>query len=123
MAFRSCQHCQDYQYDEDTGQLVQLRDGTPFKRPRGTYAPCRYGEERCPKGTPENSKALSDKNMLAYRHYQECRATGDWSQDKTGAIDEIVKRNAGVILSVEEQLHQSAADFMRSYLAASLPLR
>jgi hypothetical protein len=49
----------------------------------------------CAKGTPENSRALSPKNVLAYHHYLKCSATGRWPDDH------IVLQNAGIIREAE----------------------
>lgn len=66
--------------------------------------PCRTNQG-CPKGTPENSKELSNKNRLAYDHYLQCKAIGKFPDDA------IVYRNAGIIRRIEDQqLRQSNAD-------------
>lgn len=96
IAWRDCGHCQKFHYDERTGKVREYR-GLPVVRPKGTLTPCRYSTG-CPKGTPENQKALSKKNMKAYQHYQECRATGQFPDDP------IVRRNAAIIRQVEESV-------------------
>ena len=59
-------------------------------------APCRtrFG---CKKGTPENPRSLSDSNQLAYEHYKQCRAVGQFPDDS------IVRENAAIIRGVEDQ--------------------
>lgn len=98
VATRNCDHCQKYAYDETTGE-VEKRAGQPIERAiyRGaSIPPCRDPKRRCPKGTPEEPKALTPENVLAYWHYRECRAVGSFPDDA------IVRRNADVIRSVED---------------------
>lgn len=60
----------------------------------------------CPKGTPENQKGLSDQNLQALRHYQECKAVGSFPDDP------IVRRNARIISQMERQHErQERSDF------------
>lgn len=78
--------------------MVMVR-GEPLRRPKGTTPPCRGGKG-CPKGTPENSNALSPKNEEAYQHYLECRAVGQFPDDM------IVKKNAKRIRMIEDWVHE-----------------
>ena len=80
-------------YDEKTGRRLEV-GGKPVPRPRGTMAPCRLRANGCPKGTPEASKALTEKNRKAFAHYLECRAVGQFP------VDGIVRRNAAIIRQV-----------------------
>jgi hypothetical protein len=57
---------------------------------------CRIPGIKCHKGTPETSKALTARNLRAWRHYRECRAVGAFPDDP------IVRRNAEIILAVQE---------------------
>ena len=108
VAFRDCRDCLLYQYDEGTGQRVTNRDGTPKKRI--VRPPCEYkidtrtGETKCPKGTPESNSSLTEQNMKAWIHYQECRAVGSFPDDP------IVRQNARIIRSVEDQVEQAHKD-------------
>lgn len=70
-------------------------DGEYRERDASSPPECRT-PKGCPKGTPEKSKALSSSNQLAYQHYLECKATGQWPDDA------IVRRNAAVIREVED---------------------
>lgn len=88
-AKRDCSHCKRWWYDDETGKVV-TRGKKPLLRPLGTVTLCQTNEG-CPKGTPENSKAFSEKNKLAWLHFLECDATGNFPDDP------IVKRNAMVI--------------------------
>lgn len=77
-----------------------MPSGRPIERPPGTLPPCRYRQHACPKGTPEDSKALSRKNLLAYLFDQECKAVVNWPDDPR------VRRNAGIIRRVEESIER-----------------
>jgi hypothetical protein len=107
VANRNCQHCQEYLYREDTGEVDMDRKFAvpqPIKRPEVMPPPCRTNQG-CPKGTPENSKELSNKNRLAYDHYLQCKAVGKFPEDA------IVYRNAGIIRQIEDrQLRQSNSE-------------
>jgi Pyruvate/2-oxoacid:ferredoxin oxidoreductase delta subunit len=91
VATRDCADCQMHVYDEQTGERA-LHAGRPVVRPAGTQPACRTCRG-CPKGTPENPKSLSSKNMHAYLHYLECQAVGQFPDDP------IVRRNAATIRS------------------------
>jgi hypothetical protein len=101
VAFRDCMRCQQYVYDESTGQPFQhpSRSGRLVPRPPGAPPPCRIAGLGCPKGTPENPIGLNAINREAYRHYRECRATGNFPDDP------IVRRNAAIIREQEDQHH------------------
>lgn len=96
VAYRSCEDCQLHLYNEQTGRRLEDRDGRPKPRPKGTHPPCRAKLGACPKGTPENPKSLSEKNVAAFRHYLECKAVGDFPNDA------VVRRNAGIIRFTED---------------------
>lgn len=107
VAGRSCESCQKFLYLEDTGEIdmdTKFAVPRPRERPEVMPPPCRTNQG-CPKGTPENSKELSNKNRLAYDHYLQCKAIGKFPDDA------IVYRNAGIIRRIEDQqLRQSNAD-------------
>lgn len=88
------------------GEQEKDKAGNPIPRPKRTFPPCHYSPKGCPKGTPETSKELSEKNMRAYRHYLECKAVGDFPQDA------IVRRNAGIIRVVEDSVREERALMM-----------
>lgn len=92
LAYRDCQHCLKYLYEEETGKLREF-GGEPVERIKP--APCRTGD--CPKGTPENPKTLSDKNLQAYQHWKECKAVGQFPDDA------IVRKNASMIQELVDQ--------------------
>lgn len=95
ITFRDCEQCQIFHYNEETGKPYERRDGQPAKRHWGCPPPCRT-QVGCPKGTPENSKALSPKNLQAYEHYRECKAVGQFPEDS------IIRRNAAIIAMFEK---------------------
>lgn len=79
--------------------LPIIRGGTRVERIKDQNPPCRW----CPKipreivnPTPADAVELNGRNWLAYRHYLECKATGDFPRDA------IVRRNAALIMRVEE---------------------
>lgn len=97
VAFRDCDHCQAFVYDEKTGKMQTYGQGKPVPRPKSCPSPCRLPHVGCPKGTPESPKSLNEANWLAYEHYHECRAVGQFPDDP------IVRRNARVIRQIEDQ--------------------
>lgn len=100
IALRDCEQCQKFLFDERTGRRVTDKRGNPVPRPKRTLAPCRYAKGICPKGTPEKQRSLSARNLLAYQHYLECKATGDFPSDP------IVRRDAAIIRRVEDEAHE-----------------
>jgi hypothetical protein len=96
VATRDCEHCQKYWYDEETGfPLKNSQGGLRLRVIDKNPPPCRVPQLGCTKGTPENSRALSDKNRRAYRHYLRCVVTGRWPDD------EVVLQNAATIRKSE----------------------
>lgn len=113
VAARDCKHCQKWLYDEKTGKVVE-RHGIPIERPKGTHPPCRL-HIGCPKGSPENSRALTSQNRRAYHHYLECRAVGQFPDDP------IVRRNAALIRHVEESIKEGKLDILMARVGALAP--
>ncbi len=109
VAYRSCEHCQAWMYNHETGEVV-TRNGKPCPRPKGTKPLCgypgRYKDDKhpegtgCPKVSPESNSSLTPENQLAYQHYLECRAVGQFPDDA------VVRRNAATIRQVEEMIEQ-----------------
>lgn len=101
VANRDCNHCQEYQYDEETGKPRQV-NGTEelMKRPVGGFPPCRT-RRGCPKGTPENQLEITPQNFQAYQHYRECKAVGRFPDDGT------VRANAVIIQDVLNEVQQA----------------
>jgi hypothetical protein len=89
LARHSCAYCQEWWFDPLTGETT-MRRGQPIKRPLYAKKLCE-SPRGCPKGTPEDSKDLSPKNVQALNHYMECRAVGKFPDDA------IVRKNARII--------------------------
>jgi hypothetical protein len=119
VAWRSCEHCQRYVYDEASGRPYENppRSGRLVVRPNGTHPPCRIAGVGCPKGTPENQRALSAANRAAWRHYRECRATGLFPDDP------LVRRNAAIIRDVEDAIERRRWDAFRNSVLVVLSAR
>lgn len=85
----TCEQCKFWWYDPFDGTVAK-RCGQPLKRPAGSVLPCdtMIG---CPKGHWQNPTTPSQKNILAFKHYQLC-LRGDNFPD-----DFIVTQNAGII--------------------------
>jgi hypothetical protein len=121
VAYRDCDHCQKYLYDEDTGLVELGRDGQPEMRYDACPPRCRLpvderGRSLCPKGTPENPRSLLPIMEQCYQHYRECRAVGSFPDDP------LVRRNAAAIRDVEEVAEQNRQSEFQSVLA-SLAIR
>lgn len=109
IAERDCEHCQAFQYDENTGLPIEVVKGSGEYRPRYGPLPCRT--TGCPKGTPEASKSLSERNRKAYLHYRMCRAVGRFPADP------IVERNAMIIRTIEDAIErEDRANFERTLI-------
>lgn len=121
VAKRSCEDCQRWVYDDRPGcfaaEPMTIRGHKIVRPPIGKLA-CSY----CPKQpesvpveqrSPQTAVVLSKKNELAYLHYLECKAVGEFPDDG------IVRRNATIIRSVEDAVERM--DRLR--FAASLARR
>jgi hypothetical protein len=95
---RSCDDCEKYHYGDD-GKIVRKPHliGLPVLRIGAT--PC----HKCPKipsDAPVKGRAfaveMSQQNWLAYEHYLECRAVGQFPADP------IIRRWASLIRRVED---------------------
>lgn len=78
-ANRDCGSCRKWWYNDDTGKIV-TRGKRPLLRPSNTVLRCET-PAGCPKGIPTQTRSLSPKNKLAWRHYLMCRATGRFPDD------------------------------------------
>jgi hypothetical protein len=97
--------CQKFVWNEETGRPVEHPRGSGLflARPPGNRPPCRMAGVGCLKGTPEESRELTNANRAAWRHYRECRAVGQFPDDP------IVRRNAAIIREVELEYRLQAA--------------
>lgn len=100
-ARRDCGHCHKFMYHETgdyRGQPVRGPSGNLHQRPRGTRPPCYHkkpdGTSQCAKGRPFRTD-LYTSNLLAYRHFRECRAVRSFPDDP------IVRKNAAILDSLE----------------------
>lgn len=93
LAGRDCGFCQKYSHDDDGPVLCrgQPRLRLDFERPA-----CRTANG-CPKGTPDRQRSLSERNLLCYRHYLRCKATGRFPDDP------LVAYHARLISEVERE--------------------
>ena len=116
----SCRDCQKWMYDRDWRRIEKWRrtdEGLkrlPIARSPGHPLPC----GTCPKsgpqdGRPHPEKELSWRNQRCFLHYLECKATGSFPDDP------IVRRNAGLIRSVED-LHERQKGMLPLMLAGML---
>lgn len=112
VASLSCTVCQKLQIDEKW-QIVK-QAGQPVPRAPSTFPPCRYPHIGCPKGTPENSNALTPANELVYQYHKECEAVGQWPDDA------LVKRNAAIIRAAEDAVDRERADRVVDLLSVFL---
>lgn len=93
VAYRDCQSCQKWMYDENTGEIVVHPPKTGQPLPRIGKPPC-MTHVKCAKGSPDERRELSPRNWQAYNHYLECAAVGQFPDDP------IVRRNAAIIKAV-----------------------
>lgn len=61
---------------------------------------------------------MTEANRLAYEHYLECRAVGEWPIGQNGMIDGQVRRDAAIIRSVYDEVEQSDRDKMEWFIRA-----
>lgn len=99
----TCEMCQKWWVDPLTGEYVRIEGKTV---PREGPLLCQT-QSGCPAGTPEKQRRLSPKNQLAYEHYLECKATGQFPKDCW------VAKNAKIIRSVEERIQQECRKVRR----------
>ena len=99
VAFRDCETCKRFLFNEESGEIETFM-GQPQERPKGTFPPCHYGPKECPKGSPEAGVELTQQNLQAYQHYQECKAVGEFPSDG------MVKENAATIRAIESRFER-----------------
>ena len=99
VAYRSCEDCQKYVYNHETGirEEFPVGSGAPVLRPKGMLPPCSQGPSSCAKISPESGIELNERNKETYLHYLECRAVGDFPDDP------LVRYHAAIIRSVEDE--------------------
>ena len=110
VAFRDCKECEKWVHNEETGD-VEEKGGIKVERYAGVKTPCRYSQG-CPKGTPEQSKELTDQNYQAYHFVLECKAVNCFPDDP------IVRRNAMIIDHVEQLIQEFRQQEATEYIKA-----
>ena len=98
IAFRDCGHCQAVIYDEKTGEPF-THNGREQPRHDKALPPCRT-KRGCLKGTPEEPKTLTPKNLEAVAYYRRKMAVGRIPDDPLS--EEIV----AVILAVDRRVER-----------------
>lgn len=86
-------------HNHTTGELHLDKSGNPIPRPKGSRPPCELVKDTpldvrrraCAKVSPESDIALNSRNLEAFQHYRECKATGHFPNDP------IVRENAAII--------------------------
>lgn len=103
-ATRDCNHCLKYAYNDTPGTegygTIETHNGRTDGKPNlrhHKHLPLCKTPQGCPKGTPENQNTLSTRNVMAYLHYLECQAVGNFPDDP------IVRKNARLIHRVLDQ--------------------
>jgi hypothetical protein len=104
VASRSCGDCQTFLYMDSPERFApepHTRGGKPMRRPAGSRTPCSYcpkqpGDVPDRKRSPETAVELTPRNWLAYRHYRECKAVGEFP------ADDLVRRDAAIIAGAEQ---------------------
>ena len=103
---RDCKDCLLHVYCEKTGKRSEFHK-QPIKRGK-IGPPCTRENGNCPKGHHSSPISLSDRNLAAYFHYLTCKAVGSFPDD------EIVRRNARIIRSIEDSVsREQQFDFAR----------
>jgi len=98
IAQRDCEECRQFVFDERTNKK-QYYHGNAVRRPPGSVPSCHFN--RCPKGHYDSPNSLRHHNYLAYVHYLECKAIGQFPNDP------VVRRNAAIIRMVEESVEKA----------------
>ena len=109
VAFRDCEHCKKWWYDEKTGE-IHKKNGRELPRP--CPPPCETSAG-CPKGHWKEPKTLNERNVMAYLHYRECRAVGSFPEDA------IVRHNAAVIRDLEDADDKAEGSQLMNIIALS----
>jgi hypothetical protein len=116
VAYRDCEMCQQWLYEESGARAVRPGANEPIRRPPGVSTACRT-PQGCPKGTPQSQQSLTPQNHKCYEHYMKCKAIGRFPDDP------LVARHAGLIRELEEAADRMGQEQLRQLLAASLGIR
>lgn len=97
----SCDTCRKYWFNPLSGKFTAfVADGKPAEREGQVLCET---HTKCPVGHYSKQKRLTAKNRLAFQHYLECKATGNFPDDP------IVSRNAEIIDRAIRQCQQATA--------------
>lgn len=135
VAARSCEDCKKWWYDdgdkEGSGKFTfrnsivsrgkRTANETKIERPSHAPTPCHH----CPKGSPENAKALelSPKNLQAIEFYHRTVACGWRNLTEEMTADETLTANLTAIHAIHEQhKRQQDSGLILSVLEAAVGL-
>ena len=82
VAYRDCQHCRAFEYDEETGEVKRMTvlhdDGseTEEPKPRGSGRPPCETLVECAKGHHEKPKGMTGRERAIRQHLEDLRAVG-----------------------------------------------
>jgi hypothetical protein len=112
VAFRDCEDCKAWVYDEETGER-EKKGEEDIPRYKGIKPPCGYSQG-CAKGTPEESRALTEQNMQAWQFIRECKSVGKFPDDP------IVRRNASLVDYADRKIdliqRRELADYIKALM-------
>jgi hypothetical protein len=116
VAYRSCDHCRDFQYNEQDGEVTIGRDGEPMKRLGKTPCEARIG---CAKGHWADLKfrrlTLAEESLVALFHAS--KATGGAMLSEDERRDDVL----ALLFSYLERIHQARnINDMASSMAATM---
>lgn len=115
VAYRDCEDCQTWKYDEETGE-IEMFGKEPLRRNSPDLVPCKVKRAGCPKGTPEHQRSLTAQNYQAWLFYRECKAVGQFPSDP------VVRHNAAVIDWAERMAFEAKAERRSRELAEFIKL-
>jgi len=98
LAHRSCDLCQRWWFDEDTGAIARNEQG-PILRPSHAKVSCET-HSGCEKGTHENPIQFTAENKKAWEHYLNFRHSGLTDTERSCPI---IQRNWRVIGTLVEK--------------------
>lgn len=101
VAFRSCDDCRKWFYDEKTGKPRTSRDGSRLPRLKESTLAC--VADRCPKGHYSKPIQLSIADRVVLDLYRASRATGGAVLSDEERGDELLMLALGLIDNVVEQ--------------------
>lgn len=117
VAFRDCQHCRKYVYDEKTGKPRESR-GRLLERSRAKKGPpCEDEDEGCPKGHWRDPIVVPAKHLTLLAAYEACRATGGASMTEAERSDSM---HLLALSRIDEVVRSGEASLEAARLAANL---